>query len=192
MEDNDTLRMGIWETKGGIRMRIICDMDEVLVNFIEPLVKQYNKGLVYDDLEMTVEEITDWELHQDLKDIFLHTEGFFFNLPPLEGAIEGIRKLAEEHDIIIASSPSYTGRIAAEKIDWVKKWLPEMIDNLVLTHNKGVFDAHVMIDDSVRFLEQFYAGRIIMDRPWNRDYNEADVRAYNWDDILWNIGHLRW
>lgn len=159
-------------------------MDEVLVDFSTPLLEIYNRRHGWDEGDMVLEDITEWELKPELKEIFLKTEGFFAGLQPLYGAIEGFKYLDRNHDVIIATSPSYNGRIASEKLTWMEMHLPDHMDQIVLTHNKGVLLGDLIIDDSVRFLDQFDGIRMVMDRPWNRTY-DADYRVWSWNDILY-------
>ncbi len=147
-------------------MNIILDMDEVIVSFMQPLLDKYNEK---HQSNVNMESITSWELPPGMTQIF-NEQGFFVSLPPLPGAIEGVRKLVEGgHDVIIATSPSRNGHIAKEKMTWIDIWLPEMMENLHIVHRKDRLVGDVLCDDRPKFLTDFPGWTIMMDKPWNRD-----------------------
>lgn len=169
-------------------MRIICDMDEVLVDFINPLIAEYNRR---HQSNLTLEDIKEWKLPPGMLDIFQHTKGFFVGLSPLPGAIDGIKQLTEwGHDVIIASAPSYNGEIAKEKLTWIEQWLPNHTHNVVITHRKEIFEADLIIDDHAHHIENFKRFGFLVDRPWNRYYNvykkanTIRIREPIWENIL--------
>lgn len=170
-------------------MRIVVDMDEVLVDFINPLIDLYNQR---HQSNLTREDITKWELPYGMVHLFHKTEGFFLNLKPIEGAIDGIRELRKQnHDVIIATAPSHSGRIASEKMSWVQLWLPDFVDHLCLTHRKDIFRAEMLIDDCLDFLRIFPGIPVVVDRPWNRETLPEAVRIFEpiWENIT---SYVKW
>ncbi len=166
-------------------MRIIVDMDEVIVNFIEPLINKYNQ-LFLDNL--TIKDITKWKLDPDMARIFKNTPSFFMTLPAIEDAIESLKWLSKEHEIIIASNPSGSGSIANQKTIWIKQNLPEFADNLCLLSRKDLLRGDLIIDDYVNNIINFEGYGIIMNRPWNTSFSEEGYsqifRANSWKEII--------
>ena len=185
-------------------MRIICDMDEVIVDMMNPLLKRYNEKYSSD---ITIEDITQWELPQDMKDIY-QQEYFFHNLGAIEGALDGVEQLiAWGHDVIIATNHSGDGFIAGEKVEWIEIFLPKLQKNMMIGARKDLLQGDVIIDDNADYLINSPCPiKICMDRPWNRElqerqiveitscgdkkpeyvhgYGQIDYRVCNWQDIL--------
>ena len=165
--------------KGVVTMIVICDMDEVICDFTDSMLYLYNKERHTD---VKKEQLTNWALPEDLKDIFMNTNNFFTELPPIDGAIEFVKELHNISDeLYIASCPSGSARIAKEKFLWMKIWLPELVDNLVLTSNKQILKGDCIIDDNPNHLKKFPGIPIVMDRPWNREPIENEYRIYDTD-----------
>ncbi len=160
-------------------MRIIVDLDEVIVDLMGPLLKEYNRRYKADIL---IEDITQWNLlTKDMCDIFKEPN-FFLELIPLPGAIFGVNELINQgHEVVIASSPSRHPGIAKDKLAWCSLWLQRA--ELVLTERKDILDGDMIIDDAIHHLENFNGLQVVMDRPWNREYY-ADYRVEDWNGIL--------
>lgn len=67
-------------------------------------------------------------------------KGFFIELDPIKGAIDGIRKLAQKYEVYILTSPSVkNSHVWTEKADWIEKHLGfEWLDRLIITKQKGL------------------------------------------------------
>jgi 5'-nucleotidase len=174
-------------------MKLVVDMDEVIVNLMEPTIEVYNDKY---KTNLMLADITEWKLPKGMKELF-NIPGFFLGLPPLEGAVEGMRELRskkEGHDIIIATSPSGTPHIAQEKMLWLKFWLPEFMGGLHLCHRKDRLIGDLICDDCPEYLTNFQGARLIMDRPWNRDLIFDDDfytnRVKSFDDIVRQVDLL--
>ena len=75
--------------------------------------------------------------------------GFFSDLPPIEGAIEGFRKLQNHYDTYILSTGPWDNPSAwTDKLLWVKEHLPEEgYKRLILSHHKNLNAGKYLIDD---------------------------------------------
>ena len=185
-------------------MIIICDADEVIVNMMPQLIKEYNEKYQSD---IEIEDVTQWQLPADMKEVYKEYR-FFYDLKPVEGAIEGIRQLIKwGHDVVIATNHSNDEQIAKEKVEWFNRCLPEVANNIMMGHRKDLLQGDVIIDDNAEYLLNSPCGiKICMDRPWNRELEKAqvaevtthgddeqtfvkwvgdiDYRVYNWQGIL--------
>jgi 5'(3')-deoxyribonucleotidase len=172
-------------------MRIIVDMDEVIVDMMTKLLSMYN---LYYKSDITVDDITQWQLPDDMLKVF-HHRGFFRYIPAIPGAIDGVRQLRSMgHDIIIASNHSDRGYIADDKIMWVQEHLPELAGNMMIGARKDILQGDAIIDDNPDYLINSPCRvKICMDRPWNRRSNYTRYqhdcfykyfyRVYNWQQI---------
>ena len=184
-------------------MIIICDVDEVLADMMPQVIKEYNN--LYGS-DITIDDIVQWELPEDMKAIYKRKD-FFWELEPVEGAIEGLNMLAKNHEIIIATSPSAIPSIAYEKLTWLHCFFPEFVNNAMIGGRKELLQGDVIIDDNADYLiNSPCPTKICMDRPWNRhlqerdkiditsngdiipqycyDMGDIDYRVYNWQQIL--------
>jgi len=165
--------------------KVILDLDEVVVDMMSEVVLRYNE--IYKS-DLTLEDITEWKLPQDMKDIYEKDFTFFRYLNPIPGAIEGIKILMKYYDIIIATSHSQLPFIAYEKVKWVRYFLPELSGSMMIGPRKDVLQGEYIIDDCYDYLVSSPCNqKLIMDRPWNRKpfpNNYEYTRIYTWDDIL--------
>ncbi len=165
-------------------MRLVIDMDEVIVDFITPLINKYNELYLNN---LTINDIKEWKLDPDLIKIYKNTPEFFLSLPPLKDAIESLEILKKEHEIIIATNPSNSGNIAQQKIVWIKQNLPEFIDNLCLLSRKDLLQGDIIIDDYINNVAFFNGYGIIVNKPWNTKFledNKKTFRANSWQEII--------
>ena len=76
-------------------------------------------------------------------------EGFFLNLPAIDGAIESVEKLREHFDVYILSAPSTRNPHSySEKRIWIEQHFGyEFTKKLILSPNKGLSRGRYLIDD---------------------------------------------
>jgi 5'(3')-deoxyribonucleotidase len=105
------------------------DMDDVLCNYLGAYreAKDKNPGILYP---------------QSIK-------GFYLDLKPIPGAIEGFKFLQKHFEVYIATRPSYMNvHCYSEKREWVEKYLGlETCKNLAMTPNKNLLMGDFLIDD---------------------------------------------
>lgn len=76
-------------------------------------------------------------------------EGYFKNLPLIDGALEAITILSRSYDVYFLSTPQWSNPCCwKEKREWVGEHFGEvMFKRLILTHNKGLLKGDYLIDD---------------------------------------------
>ena len=103
--------------------------------------------------------------------------GFYRDLEPLPGALDAWHYLFDNYDVYIASSPSWSNPSSwIDKRLWVANHLgPKSKKRLILTHNKGLLDGDILIDDNI----------------WNgvEDFKGTHIHfgqegAENWETVL--------
>jgi len=110
---------------------VYVDMDNVLVDFPWGVQQLSEKKLA--SYEGRLDEIPD----------------FFSNLPPIEGAIDGFKRLQQQYDTYILSTGPWNNPSAwSDKLLWVQKHLPQKgYKRLILSHNKHLNAGDYLIDD---------------------------------------------
>ena len=107
------------------------------------------KKIIYIDLDNTMSDYLGAakELNVEPKDA-KHIIGFFRDLKPMEGAIESYNELAKYFDVyILSTSPWSMPNALMEKLEWVKKYLPNAYKNVIFSHHKNLNIGDYLIDD---------------------------------------------
>lgn len=178
---------------GGVAadMIILVDLDETLVNLVDKWVYYYNNkyGTAYKR-----EELTEYgSIGDELWIEFLRIPGFHSDLPWLDPeAPKVLQKLRKEGHRIVIATAAVAWESAKDKYAWVHTHLriPGLIDgmkDLVITRDKSLIRADVLVDDNPAYLKDFRGQTIVYDQPWNRTYDGASFRAFNWKDVLSGI-----
>lgn len=131
-------------------MRILVDMDSILVNLMEVWLAAHNEAQG-DDL--TVDKILTWDTHEYAKGghaVYkpLERPGLFRAAPPLPGAVEALKTLLERgHDVFVVTAAMYPSNYG-EKVEWCQEHLPFLGKRrLVFAHEKHLLPGDVLIDD---------------------------------------------
>jgi len=174
-------------------MKIGIDIDGVISDFVTSF-----RALIKEkfDLELEYDDIREHDLYKVLgisekEALELIVSTFDYNLDTQPDAIESIKKLAKDHEIVlITARPEETENIT-------KKWLKEKgieynklifvtEGNKHLTEKEG-FD--VIIDDHLKEVVR-WSEKVplvyVYNHPWNKSLNIKNnfERVYNWKDIL--------
>jgi 5'(3')-deoxyribonucleotidase len=176
-------------------MRILIDMDSVIVDLMSVWFDKYNRD--YND-HLTIDHLLSWETERYVKPecghniySYLDEEGLFRSLQPLPDAVSVLQRLKEHHDIIIVSS-SRTHAFTDKEL-WVEEHLPFIgKTNLIFCHRKDVINGDLLFDDAPHNLETFRnTGRIAvaMDYPYNRQVNVP--RVHDWREFEKFVDNLK-
>ncbi len=86
--------------------------------------------------------------------------GFFLDLEPIEGAIEGVKTLQTKYDVWILTRPSIKNtHCYTEKAEWIKKYLGEdMLNKMILCPDKSLVKGDFLIDDDNRHGQTEFEG----------------------------------
>ena len=135
------------------------------------------KKIIYIDLDNTLSDYLGAakELNVKPKDA-KHIIGFFRNLKPMEGAIESYNKLAKYFDVyILSTSPWSMPNALMEKLEWVKKYLPNAYKNVIFSHHKNLNIGDYLIDDLTKNGAGEFTGEHI------QIYSD---KFPNWDSVI--------
>jgi len=181
---------------------IVCDIDEVIANFVSPLIdflnEKYDAGLVYGN-------IRDWNIwkwgnlsEEDYNGGFRDFEFTkpYERLTCVNGAREGLETLSEFGEVFMVT---YRRENLREQ---TLKWLSEnqmKYDKIFFSDNKSKLNIcnklnpDLIIDDSAnqaRILSNYFYF-LLYDKPWNQDANHENViRVKNWDEILERVNRV--
>jgi 5'(3')-deoxyribonucleotidase len=120
--------------------RIYVDMDDTLCDFITP----FKSG--------------------EYKEKYPQSKiGFFFDLEPIDGAIEGMNTFMTKYDVWILTRPSIKNtNCYTEKAEWIKKYFGEdMLFKLILCPDKSLVKGDFLIDDDHRHGQTEFEGEHI-------------------------------
>ena len=184
-------------------MRIGIDIDNVISNFNEELLKEFqihdkdlrNSGIT-DKEKYITRGMFDWS--QEEIDEFYHNniEKIANNLKVIDKAPEYIKRLKDDGHVIYIVSGRDNGEYSKPK-EMTEEWLEKyniVYDKLRLTNaysstEKAKIctdnDIDIMIDDSARIcleIDKTRTKALLMDTPYNRTENTL-TRVHNWEEI---------
>uniref|UniRef100_A0A250XWS9 5'(3')-deoxyribonucleotidase, mitochondrial n=1 Tax=Castor canadensis TaxID=51338 RepID=A0A250XWS9_CASCN len=145
---------------GGRPLRVLVDMDGVLADFEGGFLKKFRArfpDLPFIDLE---DRRGFWVMEQygrlrpELREKAIsiwESKNFFLELEPLPGAVEAVKQMTnlQNTDVFICTSPMKMFKYCPyEKYAWVEKHFgPDFLEQMVLTSDKTVVSADLLIDD---------------------------------------------
>jgi 5'(3')-deoxyribonucleotidase len=166
-------------------MRIFLDMDETLVNLVDPWLAILNEEA---ETNFSREDTTCYSVEKSFGDyltmdeIFrpFDTPGFWSGLQPFPGAIEFVQRLLDNaFDVYIATIPARGSVCHHEKEYWVEQYLPQIgRERLIFCHHKNLLRGDALFDDNPKYLSSFKGKRLLFDKPWNQD-DQLDKEGYN-------------
>lgn len=190
-------------------VRIGVDIDNVLSNFNEVLLKDYikhdkelrNKGIV--NKNVYIRKMFDWSEEEESTYYKENIERLATLLKPLKDCAKYIKKLREQGNYICIISGRDNGEYSDPyrmTIDWLNQYGIEY-DKLILTnayrHQEKAdlclkHDIDIMIDDSIHVCEKcFETGKVkplLFDTIYNK-YEARFKRVANWKEIFDYINH---
>lgn len=169
----------------------LVDLDNViadqLAGFYQAIAKQYPEIKLPDRntlAEFNLEYNFPYDDQKKIKSLRLQ-EGFFRDLPLIEGAREGLERLADQATHVwIVTAPTWEWRYCVpEKFEWVEKHLGrDWTGKIILTRDKTFVKGNILIDDSpsVSGIWAQEWTHILYDQPYNRN---VDMPRVTWKTI---------
>lgn len=183
---------------------ILCDIDGTIANFLDgyyDMAKLYkyrelNKVLppkeniktFYIEDSITPHLKTE-EIRQQVHDI-VNEVGLFVRLKPIEGAIEGVKRLQEKsgRDVFFVSAPHNPAKMSfTEKAIWIENHFGgEWLDRLILTRDKTLISGAILIDDKPNPMGKYDPDweHVVYDAPYNLDgiNVKGKRRMFSWSN----------
>lgn len=158
------------------KLRILVDWDDCLNDLVDQLLILYEKRF---GEHIDRESITNFDLSEcllaeqssRLYSLFIDEE-LWRNLKVQPGASKTLQQMIDDgHEVYIVTATDY--RNVAWKMEWLQKNFPFFpIQNVVITSQKYLLSADYLIDDNLDNLRHGIYGRIVIDKPWNRNIHE--------------------
>ncbi len=167
-----------------MRKTIAIDMDETLCDTLSRHLDWYNGefGQALTKAELQGIKIYDKVLpeHRQRVREYPDMPGFFADLAPLENALEVVRELHQDFDILIATAAMEHPTSFTPKFNWLREHLPFLSPlNFIFCGPKKVVQADYLIDDSARHFEGFVGRGVLFTAPHNVN-EQAPLRVDNW------------
>jgi 5'-nucleotidase len=167
-------------------MRIGCDVDGVLRDFVSQLKEVYKKH----NPTHEVGDVTQWNMSnafpqcEDIKKFYIdYADDVMGNAMPYIGARTFIQDIVDAgHDVIIvthqhSNTEKYT-------LDWLNKWgFPYKA--IIFAEDKTIADVDIILDDNPRNIKDLRSVNrhaVLFDQPWNKDMDGE--RVYNYQEFL--------
>ena len=174
---------------------ILIDMDNSLVDW-DAGFKKHWAGRCSIDREKSffMANCVEPEFFNDVS-LVDHAQGFFLNLPPMEGGIDAVHEMASMGlNVFIVTSAIMTSPFSAqEKIEWVRKYFGNLLLNkMIMLEDKTKAKGDILIDDKP--LDELAPGgkhtsatwkQVVFDQPYNRNTNIPRITHWNeWKEII--------
>lgn len=114
---------------------------------------------------------------------FLSLDGFFADLPVMEGSQEVVKWLQEHYDVFVVSAATEFRNSLRDKFDWLQEHFPFISwRNFVLCGDKTIIKADYMIDDHIYNLELF-DGKGLLYTSSHNIHETRFTRVNDWKEV---------
>ena len=163
---------------------------------INPKKEKILKKIVYIDMDGVLVDLGKafdkfFTLHPYLKERYTdnpdHIQGIFRNAPPMEGAIEAVKKLHEsgKYELFIATSaPWGNPQSNTDKRFWIEDYFGNIFHKkMFITHRKDLLMGDYLIDDRLKNGAGEFNGELLrFGVDWENDNKPNEYPT--WDSIL--------
>lgn len=177
---------------GGVKIKVGLDLDGVVCNYQQYFIDVLNKdrGSNY-----TLEDWKDWDFSDahfkgdEFKERVLDSMKHLEYLSPMEGALNGIRRLRNHHTIHVITHRFEEGRL--NTLRWLDRYGVDF-QSLTFTDKKGklasILGIDLMIEDSelhAKDLANQGVKVLLYDNLYNQNCSGRLIeRVTGWDDIV--------
>jgi len=185
-------------------MKIVCDIDECVVEYLEGFCKYYNNK---NGDKIRVEDFYEFDFFSVLARLsdnrgarlmsgYLNSS-YFDNMNFIDGAREGIELLADSHGLSFVTARS-EDHIEKTK-DYFERHFPNRRFDIYF-EPKGKMgriedlSPNLIIEDSIASVEYADEGFdvLLLDKKWNKNIEHDRIyRCRDWKDILDKVGVLK-
>jgi 5'(3')-deoxyribonucleotidase len=157
------------------KIRILVDIDDVLNNLLECWVDLLNQRY---NLNAKVEDSKIWNVQGiyptlTQEEVYrpMYEDEVWGMLSPKPTSVETLKRMIDDgHDVVIVTASVY--ETIPVKMDWFFATYPFLAwKNVIITRRKQLIRGDVLIDDGYHNLEGGAYFKILIDAPYNRDYD---------------------
>lgn len=154
-------------------MVILLDVDGVICNFVEGLIRSHNWFITHD-------EYASWNHHRHLgmtdSDMWAPTNDgvWWTKLRPYPWAMYLVSELRERGEVIFCTSPSLDSTCPSQKVTWLRKhgFMSERKNDYQIGPRKelNAKSGAILIDDADSNFEKYvehHGDAILFPQPWN-------------------------
>lgn len=170
---------------------ILVDFDDTLTDLLKSWITRIN---VSHGTKVNPEDVTDWNI-----DLFFPTltrrqvfepifdDDFWDEVKPKANAVKYLKQLIDDgHQVYICTNTNY--KTLKSKMDKVLFRYFDYLtwNNVIITRDKQMINADILIDDGVHNLVGGNYKGILMEAPHNKKFNEKEhdiIRVKTWDEI---------
>ncbi len=166
-------------------MRIILDMDEVIVDNYAEYRRQYRElfGEPVDEAAYHGKKIYQLPGAEGIRDT-LYEKGHFRNLPAMPGALAGVKELYDKHEVWIVTACMEFRHSFLEKYEWIEEHLPFFPwQRIYFCGDKRLVTGDYMVDDKVRNLKTFDGTGVLFSASHNA-HDTGYHRVNDWAELL--------
>lgn len=191
-------------------MKIGVDIDDVVADFVNPLLKFFEKETgritLYEDVfSYKFEEV--WKISRDeaiavVRNFYRSKE--FDTLAIIDGALSALERLSQKHEIVFVTSRHNEAKLKTP--DWLTRNFPFLNARVIYageyqhSDNEKVTKAGICLREGIGVIIEDNAGyaldcarngvkSYLIERPWNRDSenHENMLKVKRWAEILEDI-----
>lgn len=162
-------------------------MDEVLADPIHKFIELYHRDYgIPLDLKLAAGNEIYHHVPEHLNNKwfeYINEKGFFRNLPVIEGSVEAVKKLHEQHEVYIVSAAMEFRNSLEDKLDWLNEHFPFISWRNIIFCGDKIVNVDVMIDDRIKNFIDFKGRPLLFSSPHNlliTGYERVD----NWQQVL--------
>lgn len=177
------------------RLVILCDFDDVLINFCEVWVDLINQQ---NGTSVSVNDITDWNISKAFPTLTreqiykpLNEVEIWNYVTPLPGAVEYLEKLIDDGHVVYIVTSSHYKTIATKIEKVLMRYFPYFSpSNVIVANYKQMIHGDILIDDGEHnLIGGDYVG-IMFNQPHNLNSNLDIERVDNWEELYSKICNL--
>ena len=190
-------------------MIIGFDLDDVLLNFHDSLREfcniQYNRNHRREEVvSYFIEDTFGFSREEGGRMVFgFYNDSCHQDIPPIEGALDGIARLKENHSLVIVTARPESTEEKTKQL--ISRYFPDTFREVHFTNhffgstNRRLkselcrqLGIEIFIDDSInnaRDIAEIGVPVLLLDAPWNRnqDLPPGVTRVYSWEEIIEKI-----
>lgn len=163
------------------------DMDDVIADTFQQRLDWYERdfGRRYTKNELQGQYLGDVIPEERVEAVhqYFFTPGFFRDLKPIPGAIEGVRALQEDFEVFIVTAAQQFPQCLTEKNEWLDEYMPFIHwSHRVFCGHKHFLGAEYLIDDHAYNFEFFTGTPILYSAPHNL-HEQKYQRVNDWEEV---------